>query len=214
MRLGVLLVLTVAMSGCSWLVYDRDNDYLKSEIQPVIVIPKDVADVNLTQQLPIPDARVQQKPLPEEFKVPRPTALVIQDEPKENAASLAQLSQVKLESTLLKDGNGTPILRLNVEFARAWSELGEALKKADLNITDLNRSIGTYYIEIPQPDKTEEVGFWAGLFGAEPETVMQQLQAKLNQARSGVYIAIHEDADNLASDEQAQSILERIQEQL
>ncbi|GAA6135272.1 hypothetical protein NBRC116188_20620 [Oceaniserpentilla sp. 4NH20-0058] len=214
MRLGVLLVLAAAMSGCSWLVYDRDNDYLKSEIQPVIVIPEEVAAVSLTQQLPIPAAGKQQKPLPEEFQVPRPAALVIEDEPKEDATSLAQLSQVKLESTLLKDGNGTPILRLNVEFARAWSELGEALKKADFNITDLNRSIGTYYIEISQPGKTEEVGFWAGLFGAEPEAVIQQLQVKLNQARSGVYIAIHEDANNLASDEQAQSILVRIQEQL
>jgi len=211
MRLGVLVMLTAAMSGCSWLVHDRDNDYLNSEIQPVIKVPKEVADVNLKQQLPIPS--VKEKALPAEFKVPRPNPLVLEEVP-EASVSLAEISKADIESTLLKDGNGTPILRLNIEFAQAWSELGEALKKAQFNITDLNRSIGTYYIELEEQGEKQEVGFWAGLFGAEPEAVALPLQGKLNQARSGVYIAIHEDADNLASDEQAQSILEKIQEQL
>lgn len=212
MRLGVLFVLTATLSGCSWLVHDRDNDYLKSEVQPVIQIPKDVASVSLKQQLPIPDVKAQT--LPEVFVVPRPDPLLIDTLPKDQGPSLAELSKIKVEANLLKDGNGTPILRLNIEFAQAWAELGEALKKADFKITDLNRSIGTYYIEILLPGQQTEVGFWAGLFGSEPEPVTQTLQVKLNQARSGVYIAIHEDAETLASDEQAQSILERIQEKL
>ena len=58
------------------------------------------------------------------------------------------------------------------------------------------------------------MGFWSGLFGGEPEPVQVPLQVKLNQARSGVYVAIHQDADNLAEDAQAQSLLEKIQEKL
>jgi len=210
MRLGVLFMLTVSMSGCSWLVHDRDNDYLESEIQPVIKVPADVANVSLKPQLPIPN--VETKALPETFKVPRPNPLVLDVAP-EPTVSLAEISKLDVEANLLKDGNGTPILRLNIEFAQAWSELGEALKKAQINITDLNRSIGTYYIALEQEGEKQEVGFWAGLFGAEPQTVTLPLEVKLNQARSGVYIAIHKDAENLASDEQAQAILEQIQSQ-
>lgn len=211
MRLGVLLILTVALNGCSWLFHDRENDYLQSEIQPNIQVPKDVASITLKPQLPIPD--VSGENLPKEFVLPRPNRLELAQE-QEPSASLSQLSQVALETNLLKDGNGTPILRLNIEFARAWSELGEALKKSDLSITDLNRSIGTYYIELTKPGNPDDVGFWSGLFGGEPEPIKIPLQVKLNQARTGVYIAVHSDADNLADDEQAQSLLETIQEKL
>lgn len=212
MRLGVLLALFLALNGCSWLFHDRSNDYLSSEIQPSIQVPSDVAKVTLTPQLPIPD--VKGKVEAEEFVLPRPKPLVLADQGEPTSASLAELSQVKLETNLLKDGNGTPILRLNIEFARAWSELGEALKKADIHIVDLNRSIGTYYIELVKPGNPDDVGFWAGLFGGEPEPIKIPLQVKLNQARTGVYVAIHKDAENLAEDEQAQSLLENIQDKL
>lgn len=211
MRLGLLFVLCLGLNGCSWLFYDRENDYLASEIQPVINVPKEVAQVTLKPQLPIPDVKGTLQT--EEFVLPRPKPLDMPED-QEPSTSLSQMSQVDLETNLLKDGNGTPILRLNIDFARAWSELGEALKKADIAIVDLNRSIGTYYIELTKPGNPDNVGFWSGLFGGEPEPIIVPLQVKLNQARSGVYVAIHVDADNLAEDEQAQSLLETIQEKL
>lgn len=212
MRLGVLLVSLLALNGCSWLFHDRSNDYLNSKIQPNIQVPSDVANVSLKPQLPIPDVKGELNT--EEFVLPRPTPLVLADKDEPASTSLSELSQIALETNLLKDGNGTPILRLNIEFARAWSDLGEALKKADINITDLNRSIGTYYIELVKPGNPDDVGFWSGLFGGEPEPIKVPLQVKLNQARTGVYIAIHEDAENLAEDAQAQSLLEKIQDNL
>ncbi|MFY0642533.1 MAG: outer membrane protein assembly factor BamC [Bermanella sp.] len=212
MRLGVLFVLFLGLNGCSWLFHDRTNDYLSSEVKSNIEVPKEVAQVALKPQLPIPD--VDGKLNIEEFVLPRPKPLILASMDEPESASLSELSQVKLETDLLKDGNGTPILRLNIEFARAWAELGEALKKADINITDLNRSIGTYYIELTEPGNPEDVGFWSGLFGGKPEPVQVPLQVKLNQARSGVYVAIHQDADNLAEDAQAQSLLEKIQDKL
>ncbi|MGR6874678.1 outer membrane protein assembly factor BamC [Pseudomonas sp. HK3] len=212
MRLGVLFVLFLALNGCSWLFHDRNDDYLASEVKPNIQVPKQVADVSLKPQLPIPDVKEPLKIT--EFVLPRPNKLELTDLDASRSTSLSELSQVTLETDLLKDGNGTPILRLNIEFARAWAELGEALKKADIKITDLNRSIGTYYIELTKPGNPDDVGFWVGLFGGEPEPIQVLLQVKLNQARSGVYVAIHEDADNLAEDAQAQTLLEKIQEKL
>jgi len=198
------------MSGCSWLFHDRDNDYMQSEIQPVIKVPTDLARVQLKPQLVIPKL-AKQVALAEEFELPRPTPLVIED--NEETASLAQDQSTTLEASLVKDGNGTPILRLNVGFARAWASLGESLKKAEIDITDLNRSIGTYYIELIDEAAQPEQGFWAGLFSSEPEAVKIPLQVKINRARSGVYVAVHLDQDNLAEDAQTQSLLATIKEQ-
>jgi outer membrane protein assembly factor BamC len=208
MRLVVLIVLVNLMTGCSWLVHDRTNDYLKSEIQGNISVPKDVARVTLTPRLAIPDVKVVA--LPEEFIVPRPASMLIEAK-EEDTVSLASLSSKDLEAELVKDGNGTPILRLNVAFARAWSEIGSALKVSEVSVTDLNRSVGTYYIEVIDTEVVSEVGFWAGLFGSEPEVVQKPLQLKVNRARSGVYVAVHIDQDNLAEDEDAKALLSRLQ---
>ena len=210
MRLVGLLVSLSLMSGCSWLFYDHDNDYLQSEIQENIKVPKRVASVAFKPQFPIPKAKKAE--LPEEFVLPRPRPLVGLEE--EEGTQLTEVQNQELEATLLKDGNGTPILRLNVAFARAWSAVGEALKVADIHMSDLNRSVGTYYIELNKESAEVEQGFWAGLFGSEPEIEKIALQVKVNRARSGVYIAVHEDQDNLAEDEQAQDLLTRIKEHL
>ena len=211
MRLVVLMVMANVVTGCSWLVHDRTNDYLKSEIQPNIVVPKDVALVTLTPRLAIPDVKPVE--LPEEFEVPRPAKVAVADEP-EQELSLASLNSKTLETELVKDGNGTPILRLNVAFARAWSEIGDALKVAEISISDLNRSVGTYYIEVADSEAVQEPGFWASLFGSEAEVIKKPLQIKVNRARSGVYVAVHVDQDNLAEDEEAKSLLSNLQKTL
>jgi outer membrane protein assembly factor BamC len=212
MRLVVLTVMAYAVTGCSWLIHDRTNDYLEIEIQPNIVVPAEVASIQLTPRLAIPD--VQPKVLPEEFVVPRPKALVLEGN-KESDLPLASENAADLEVELVKDGNGSPILRLNVEYARAWSEIGEALKQAEINIVDLNRSAGTYYIEVADTlAKAEPVGFWAGLFGSKPESVKKALEVKVNRARSGVYVAIHIDQENLADDADAKALLLRLQKHL
>ncbi|MEH6344143.1 MAG: outer membrane protein assembly factor BamC [Bermanella sp.] len=210
MRLVGLLVSLSLMSGCSWLFYDHDNDYLQSEIQENIKVPKRVASVEFKPQLPIPKAKKAE--LPPEFVLPRPRPLVALEE--EEGTQLTEVQNQELEANLLKDGNGTPILRLNVAFARAWSAVGEALKVADIHMSDLNRSVGTYYIELEKEAAEVEQGFWSGLLGSEPEVEKIALQVKVNRARSGVYIAVHEDQDNLAEDEQAQDLLTRIKEHL
>lgn len=211
MRLVVLMVMTSVMTGCSWLVHDRTNDYLKAEIQPNISVPKDVANVRLTPRLSIPDVAGNES-LPKEFKVPRPEKLIVEDVADD--VLLASDNNEAISAELVRDGNGTPILRLNVSFARAWSDVGEAIKRLDIKITDLNRSVGTYYIEIIDTAVIVEPGFWAGLFGGKSEATKKPLELKVNRARSGVYVAVHVDQDTLAEDSDAKSLLLKLQEKL
>lgn len=212
MRLAVLIILTSIMTGCSWLVHDRTNDYLKSEVQPNIKVPQEVASVKLTPMLSIPDIAKKQA-LPDEFEVPRLAKLIVEQDVEDDIA-LASLNSEALLVELVKDGNGSPILRLSVGFARAWSELGEAIKRLDIKITDLNRSVGTYYIEVLDRSTVVTPGFWASLFGSEPEAIKKPLELKVNRARSGVYVAVHIDQDNLADDLEARALLLKLQKKL
>ncbi len=209
MRLAGIAVISMWLSGCSWLFHDHAEDYLEAKEHPLMKVPAEVGDLEFKPQMVIPDVE-QPFTAKTEFVVPRPDKLVVEEE--EQTTSLAKVQSNELEPQLLKDGNGTPILRLSVDFPRAWSALGEALKSADINISDLNRSIGTYYIELPQPVE-EDDGFWSFLFGdSEPE--VRTLEVKLNRARSGVYIAIHIDADTLADDQEATTLLKKISDKL
>ena len=209
MRLAVLAVFSVLVSGCSWLFHDHAEDYLVAKEHPVMKVPADYGDLKFQPQLIIPKTD-QPFTAKEEFVVPRPDKLVVEEQ--EESTSLAKVKSTKLEPQLLKDGNGTPILRLGVAFPRAWSALGESLKKADVTVSDLNRSIGTYYIEVLEPVE-DEGGFWSFLFGA-PEPEVRTLEVKLNRARSGVYVAIHTDADTLADEEEANALLKKISDNL
>ena len=209
MRLLSLVVFSLLLSGCSWLFHDHANDYLEAKTYPPMKVPSDYGYSAQPSALTVPNID-SSFTATEEFVVPRPERLVIEEE--EQSASLAKVQSTSIEPQLVKDGNGTPILRMAVGFPRAWAALGEALKQAEFSISDLNRSIGTYYIEILEPVE-DEGGMWSWLFGApEPETKI--VEVKLNRARSGVYIAIHEDADTLASDEQANSLLNDIAKHL
>jgi len=209
MRLAGVAVISMWLSGCSWLFHDHAEDYLEAKEHPQMTVPAELGDLEFKPQMAIPDVD-QPFTAKNEFIVPRPDKLVVEE--VDQTASLAKVQSNDLDPQLLKDGNGTPILRLSADFPRAWSALGDALKSADISISDLNRSIGTYYIELPQPVE-EDDGFWSFLFGdSEPE--VRTLEVKLNRARSGVYVAIHVDADTLAEDAEATALLKKISEKL
>lgn len=209
MRLISLVVISFFLSGCSWLFHDHANDYLEAESTPAIKLPPEYEKPSHSSTMMIPTVKapfIAQ----EEFVVPRPEKLLIEEE--EQSTSLTKIQSTEIEPQLVKDGNGTPILRMGVGFPRAWAALGEALKLSDIEVTDLNRSIGTYYIEtLEEPE--EEAGSWSWLVG-EPEPELKILEVKLNRARSGVYVAIHEDADTLASDSKANELLIQIAKNL
>jgi len=102
-----------------------------------------------------------------------------------------------LRHVITKDGNGYPVLMLQMDFNKAWVDIGTAIKAADIDITDLNLSFGVYYITLKGGDNT-----------------VDNYELKLVSTESGVQIAVQIDDETLAPIGISRDVLERIKAKL
>lgn len=220
---AVLLVLTLNLTACSAIFgdtfHDRAQGYLTSEPQ------SRMQPIAGQTQLPIQDAYV----IPEveltqasaikvdedgDFIVPQPQSLIVIDA-EQDSASLVELQDDSLNPRLERDGAGTQILRLDGRFAIAWTAVAEALAKSDYSLTDLNRSTGTYYITIFDPEAEQpERSFWQWLTNSNELGVDVDYLLKMNRSRLGVYLSLQKDLETLAEDKLAVSFLSDMKELL
>ena len=78
--------------------------------------------------------------------------------------------------TMQEAPNGYAFLRLELPFNRAWASLGRALEKSSFEITDRDRSNGTYYIRFLEGGAEDEDGWWGDFWGtADDETLFDEV---------------------------------------
>ncbi|MAR92955.1 MAG: outer membrane protein assembly factor BamC [Pseudomonadota bacterium] len=117
---------------------------------------------------------------------------------KVGSSVLSQDLRVLPKYTMTRDGNGYPILVINQDFNRAWLAVGQALADAELEVTDLDRSLGIYYLEQTATVEDEE----------------RQLQLRLVTSESGIQVSVQVDDDTLAPQEQSARVLNRLRASL
>ncbi len=69
--------------------------------------------------------------------------------------------------TMQQAPEGYNYLRLELPFDRAWASLGRALEKSTFEITDRDRSGGTYYVRFLGMTAKKEQGWWASLWNSD-----------------------------------------------
>lgn len=78
----------------------------------------------------------------------------------------AQQMRVRPKSQLVRGPDGRPRLAMALDFDRAWATVSQALAKAELDITDVNRDQGVMYLRVTEADlRGEEDGMFDRLFG-------------------------------------------------
>ncbi len=73
---------------------------------------------------------------------------------------------------MLEGPDGSSYLQLDLPFDRAWASLGRALEEASFDITDRDRSTGTYYVLFTGEAEAEEQGWWASLWNSDDDRPM------------------------------------------
>ncbi|WP_097461777.1 outer membrane protein assembly factor BamC [Mangrovitalea sediminis] len=90
---------------------------------------------------------------------------------QENTKSYSRLA-LQISSTpkvkLISQEHGQPHLLLNMGYDRAWSEVGRALGDAHVDIVDINRSQGLWYVDFRTKD--EKSGGWFSWFRSKPKS--------------------------------------------
>ena len=68
------------------------------------------------------------------------------------------------QSTLVNNGTGQPVLRIEQGFAPSWHAVESALQSLAIEVTDKNRSLGLFYVKINDSDVLTPVdqGSWLG----------------------------------------------------
>lgn len=210
------VVLVVALSGCSGYLgerfHDRADDYLiTKDIEPTLDVsgaPVGGQDLYPIPQLPTTPA------VPTAFEVPKPDPLMGGNDVEEDSQSLTAYQSQALNPRLEADGSGSLVLRMDGNFAQAWSAVSDALTKTPFKVTDLNRSVGTWYMELSERESEEDIGWWGRLWGSEPELVTGTYLLKMNRSRTGVYVSLLKEDDKLAGAELTESVLRVLNKQL
>lgn len=211
MRLFIITLL-ILLSGCSTFFPDSSLDYLEAQESPETQTPEGIT--LLTQdRYPIPEV-VGQENLSEEFVVPVPDPLVVESSDQDKVASLSDFRSFEINPRLEKDGAGTEILRLSTNFAVSWAKVTEALTASKIRVSDLNRSIGIYYLDLPNPEAiNDQRSWWSKLWTSPPELAVTYL-LKMNRAGDGVYLSLLKDSESLAEESLTHDVLETLRQQL
>ncbi|MFO7705485.1 MAG: outer membrane protein assembly factor BamC [Halopseudomonas sp.] len=122
------------------------------------------------------------------------------------------------QATLDRDGAGNAVLNIQADFNRTWAAVGDALGRADVLVTDLDRSSGVYFVDLDQTASSQEKkpGFFGRLFGREgnEEDVERPLQVRLTQVSNGVQVTVERGIETAADAAQARALLTRIRDNL
>ncbi|MEH6564791.1 MAG: outer membrane protein assembly factor BamC [Halopseudomonas sp.] len=124
------------------------------------------------------------------------------------------------QTTLEQDGAGNTVLSMSTDFNRAWVEVGDALSRGDVLVTDFNRSAGVYYVDLDQTrSEKEEPGFFSGWFGGDDEEEEASadespIQVRLTPVSNRVEVTVDAGIETAADRTVAHDLLQKIQSNL
>lgn len=107
--------------------------------------------------------------------------------------------------------DGQPVLRLNLDFDRAWASVSQALDNAQVSVTDLDRSEGVFYVDLPEGLLSGEPTR-RGLFGRKRGELLAMQILVAPSDRGGYQVrAVDKDAVAIEPD-RAREVLNMIRE--
>jgi uncharacterized lipoprotein len=141
----VCITALLTLTGCSRFAVDNSSlDYQQARALPPLQLPADQATRPFVPQYPVPELRPSTLPVPvftntkgNRFVMPAPAPL--------SADAVRASQQVDTGKptapTLVMDGNGYPLLRIDGNSDRIWDALGQALVASGINVTDRNLTL-------------------------------------------------------------------------
>lgn len=205
MRLLLLAGVVLALSGCSLIagergpLRDRSADYLRATPSPPLVYPEGLTALPARELYPVPALERRRLPADGKVEVPLPPQLVTLQPAGPGAGSGAGQPVPDNRVILTEDGNGFPVLMLDLDFDWAWQAVGDALRRNDeVKVKDLDRGRAVYYVEVD----------------GKPADSGEPWELKLNYTANGIQVALQVDENAMAPEDLAAPLMKRLKEDL
>ena len=120
--------------------------------------------------------------------------------PNTGGTSLIALNLNLGQKAVLKNENGIDFIEMNLNFSRAWAAVDRALSESLIEVRDLNRDQGLFFVNF---GVNEEIGFVRGLFSSNTQENINFIieVSKVNENKCLVkVIADTEDSEGMARD--------------
>lgn len=112
-----------------------------------------------------------------------------------------------------RDEQGYPLLRLNVDFERAWAVVGQALQRAELDVKQLERSSGSFQVEVDLSRLGENrPGFFSRFIPGRGGTRLRALDVRIVSTGDSQVVQVFEAGGAPAPQDLSQQILVMLRE--
>ena len=131
---------------------------------------------------------------------------------EQTVSMVAQEMTNGVKSRLTRNAQGDPVLELNLDYDRAWATIGQALSRAEAEVSDSDQPNGIYYVEISEELLTGEKKGWVkGMFSGGGDK--QQVQLRLTAMDDTDYeVSVLDDSGEPVDREFAQQVLSMLRE--
>lgn len=207
MRFFALLLCAVTVSGCgsNGMFRDRGFDYLRAEALPPLTYPGGIRPMPAQELYPVPGIenrrRLAEGEKPE-LEIPAPPQLIDAASlaaPVSAAPAGASRKILADQVNLTTDGNGYPVLMLDLDFNWAWQATGDALKVVEgVAVADIDREKAAYFVVV----------------NGKRTSAGEPYQLKLNYTANGIQVALQVDDNAMAPRELAVWLMGRMRDGL
>ncbi|MDH7944921.1 outer membrane protein assembly factor BamC [Pseudohongiella sp. SYSU M77423] len=84
--------------------------------------------------------------------------------------------------------SGSTRLELRIDFDRAWSQVGQAIGNAEIELLSSDRDERRYIVSFTGTENQEEPGFFGRLFGRDEEVEARQFDVTLSDTADGILV--------------------------
>ncbi len=115
------------------------------------------------------------------------------------------------KADLQRDTSDLPVLRLNLDFERAWVTVNQALHEAKLDVTDVDRSAGVFYVTVTDQmlNQEEKPSIWTRWFRHENKRKVTLL---MEPKKPGFDLVVFDENGKRTSPDLAEQILIMVRE--
>lgn len=114
------------------------------------------------------------------------------------------------KARIVEDEDGVPMLLLNVDFDRAWATIGQALERAEVEVTESNRDEGVYLALIAPDGKS---GFMARILpGGRKASKGRAVAIHVKGTPEGIVVNVRDPSDKPVDRDLAEEVLLTLRE--